>query len=415
MLCSTSITLASDGSENGTIVSADFDPNCMVPAGTDLVAEIAYGPDNRLWPGSNPLGQTCTGYIAADDCGLFDLTDLAAIGFPDMHLVFSLDLKVEGGCIDEFPKGGNCIPDDCEIACCDKETGDCIDFVGKPEDCPEGDQVQIFSPATCETIECERHTGACCDGTTGTCVDGTFPEDCTGDQVVWIKDTLCIDVVCVEHTGACCNAAAPGGSCQNDVPESQCPVDSQHTWTKDASCSQVVCNEHTGACCNAAAPGGDCQDDVPESQCPVDSQHTWTKGASCGQVACDEHTGACCNHAAPGGSCENGVPESQCDTSDPQVDWTKDASCSSVGCFEHTGACCLDGECTDGVAESDCLGSEAGSIKWQKDTPCDDPDFSVACAENAIPTVSQWGMVVLAVLLLIGVTMKVRRNRPVTA
>ena len=98
VLGSGSITLVGDGSEDGTIQTISFGGGIAVPAGTNVVAEIAYGPDNRLWPGSNPNGQACLSYISSDSCGLFDLTDLAAIGFPDMHLILNLNVAVGEPC-----------------------------------------------------------------------------------------------------------------------------------------------------------------------------------------------------------------------------------------------------------------------------------------------------------------------------
>ena len=92
VLGSGSIMLAGDGSEDFTIQTISFAGGIDVPAGTNVVAEIAFGPDNRFWPGSNPNGQTCLSYIASDTCGLTDLTDLGAIGFPNMHLVLNLNV-----------------------------------------------------------------------------------------------------------------------------------------------------------------------------------------------------------------------------------------------------------------------------------------------------------------------------------
>ncbi|MCP4424918.1 MAG: hypothetical protein GY803_10525, partial [Chloroflexi bacterium] len=64
------------------------------PAGSVLVVEI-FTPNGQadghaFFIGSNPDGQTDAGYIAAADCGLTDVTDLAAIGFGDMHIVMNV-------------------------------------------------------------------------------------------------------------------------------------------------------------------------------------------------------------------------------------------------------------------------------------------------------------------------------------
>jgi len=41
----------------------------------------------QLFIGANDLGQTAPAYIAAPDCGIIDPVDLAAIGFPDSHII----------------------------------------------------------------------------------------------------------------------------------------------------------------------------------------------------------------------------------------------------------------------------------------------------------------------------------------
>ncbi len=70
-----------------------------VPAGTsELVMEV-NSPDGRsdgnvFFIGSNPDGQTAPGYLSSVDCGPSDPTDLADLGFLNMHIVFN----VNGSC-----------------------------------------------------------------------------------------------------------------------------------------------------------------------------------------------------------------------------------------------------------------------------------------------------------------------------
>lgn len=65
-------------------------------ASATLVVEIflpdAAGGGNLIFPGSNADGQSGPTYVRApaDGCDLVDPTDLADIGFPDMHLVVSV-------------------------------------------------------------------------------------------------------------------------------------------------------------------------------------------------------------------------------------------------------------------------------------------------------------------------------------
>jgi len=70
-----------------------------VPAGTsELVMEV-NSPDGRpdgnvFFIGSNPDGQTGASYLSAPTCGTTDPTNLADLGFPNMHIVFN----VNGSC-----------------------------------------------------------------------------------------------------------------------------------------------------------------------------------------------------------------------------------------------------------------------------------------------------------------------------
>jgi len=71
------------------------------PAGSELVVEI-FTPDgqttgNSFFIGSNNLGQSGPSYLMAADCGVTVPTDVAAIGFPGMHIVMNVTGDVAGG------------------------------------------------------------------------------------------------------------------------------------------------------------------------------------------------------------------------------------------------------------------------------------------------------------------------------
>jgi len=127
----------------------------------------------------------------------------------------------------------------------------------------------------------------------------------------------------------------------------------------------------TGACCDRSQLGGVCVSDVLESQCPVDSQHFWVKGEACiedgGTIDCNEHTGACCD-----------------------TNWYKG----------------LGPVCTDDVLPQDCVipaldpDRHEKQPTWYKDLRCDDPQVMCEVA-NPIPTVSEWGLVVLTLSILV--------------
>jgi hypothetical protein len=65
-----------------------------VPAGAELVAEV-FTPNGQtaghsFFIGSNSGGQSGPGYIQAADCGVTAPTNLASVGFPNMHLVMNV-------------------------------------------------------------------------------------------------------------------------------------------------------------------------------------------------------------------------------------------------------------------------------------------------------------------------------------
>ncbi len=74
------------------VVNFPVTGSLVSPTTTDLVVEL-FMPDgrapanNRFNPGSNSLGQSHPTYLAAVDCGVPNPTDMAALGFPNMHMV----------------------------------------------------------------------------------------------------------------------------------------------------------------------------------------------------------------------------------------------------------------------------------------------------------------------------------------
>lgn len=149
--------------------------------------------------------------------------------------------------------------------------------------------------------------------------------------------------------GACCNEV--NGNCTEDQPQPDCEADGGRFGGEDSSCASIdpPCLEPTGACCDALA--GDCSDDVAGSAC-VGSHLVWNELSACSEVACDAAIGACCDH-------------------DPF------------------------GVCLDGVTLAAC---ECATCEWVEAGSCGQLD----CDHSSIPAVSDWGVVVLALLLLIG-------------
>jgi hypothetical protein len=189
--------------------------------------------------------------------------------------------------------------------------------------------------------------------------------NCTGDQVVWTKLGVCatLDPPCVEHTGACCDVS-PGlaSHCTDGIIPENC-VGTNKSWVKGALCADVpyVCPAVVlGACCNTLA--GTCTDNQVVADCSG-LQRVFSLDKTCAQVTCDAVLGACCDH----------------DTF---------------------------GLCTD-VTSAECV----APLEWTKLASC----ANIECTHVAIPTVSQWGLVVLTLLLLVGAKVYFGRRQSAAA
>ncbi len=91
--------------------------------------------------------------------------------------------------------------------------------------------------------------------------------------------------------------------------------------------------------------------------------------------------------------------------------WTERAACVDVVCDAATGACCDHdpfGACTDGLTQAAC---DCPTCEWVKLGSCSELD----CPPTPIPTVGEWGLVVLAILLLTGAKLAYRRSNSVDA
>jgi hypothetical protein len=190
--------------------------------------------------------------------------------------------------------------------------------------------------------------GACCHGLTGVCEDGVSAMECAGEFDTYTEGKLCSSPsvpACVAVTGSCCNSApGAGGACSEGVTQAEC----EFTWTAGGTCS--TCVEVQGACCNALL--GSCSQTLQGAcNCP---DCTWTEGAACNQVSCNPIQGACCEQTNESASC---TQTSQAGCNCENCTWTRETDCEDITC---------------------------------------DPLFT------PIPTVSEWGLVIMALLLLVG-------------
>ncbi|MCH8964389.1 MAG: hypothetical protein IIB58_05475, partial [Planctomycetes bacterium] len=313
-----------------------------------------------------------------------------------------------GDCEDGVPES------DCPVGCFGECVGgsycDDADCCVDPDNCPvcyePNDQISIELCGDCfgECINgsyCDHPDPNCCVGDACQCFSPNHPVsirlcgECFGEC---IKGSYCdssADPDCCVEPGNCV-CYAPDHPVSIKLCSAKPDPDNQYRWEKGVSCTELdpPCEEHTGACCDGTT--GDCENDVPESECPV--------GATPGGIGfCDNEAactspcpafGACQTDSdcGPGGTCLPGCIPSQC-TCDAnnnwictddcngqcaavpnQNHWEKDTLCSELdpSCEEHTGACCDEGntgECIDDVPESECQFE-----RWEKDTPCDELD-----------------------------------------
>ncbi len=86
----------SNTGDAGLVVSVPV--SATIPAGEIMIYElnINLGAVNSWFPGSNADGQTGVSWIESAACGITVPTDLAAIGFPDQHMVMNI-VGEEGG------------------------------------------------------------------------------------------------------------------------------------------------------------------------------------------------------------------------------------------------------------------------------------------------------------------------------
>ncbi|MCZ6612100.1 MAG: choice-of-anchor B family protein, partial [Planctomycetota bacterium] len=101
--------------DEGSMITVEFPEGPVIPAGSDFIVEIISVDDGTIPPEfqframSNANGQCGPSYIRTPngDCGLAGWTDLAAIGFPDAHLVQVINATVGG-----IPGGACCMGDE---------------------------------------------------------------------------------------------------------------------------------------------------------------------------------------------------------------------------------------------------------------------------------------------------------------
>jgi len=201
---------------------------------------------------------------------------------------------------------------------------------------------------------------ACCDISTGECTDVPSAAECTGVYEEYYQDMHCPgsgapEITCEILTGACCNDST--GDCDIGINIKNCLGNDRDGWT-----GGLVGPWSDGGGPTRFIPNGACEDFYPP----------------CGQ-------GACCywGEYPPGGpvaECQYYEDEASC-TERPDFIW-----------FTYVGVCPGDIGFVDPNQEPAAF-----------EAPCPPPPL--------IPTVSEWGLIIMSLLLLMAGTVVIARRR----
>jgi IPTL-CTERM motif len=281
---------------------------------------------------------------------------------------------------------------------CDNRVGDCSDGNHGPETC--------MPFASCYDNVTADESCLCIETTAGSTLSiwasqfpGAQPDAGTNLMLTITKASSCGPNSAAIPNGACCRGDAVGGLCEDNVLAADCAGPSD-TFSDNKLCSMVSCAQDTGGCCDSAPGlGGQCTAGVLSQDCTGQYQAFSKLDDTCGN-ACAEITGACCDTLT--GNCFDSI-QSGCNESASHTSWAIGQSCTGITCLPDMGACCDTGTndptvatCTQTIAAA-CDCTKCG---WTKGALCED----VECLPNfqVIPTVSEWGLVVLTLLLLVG-------------
>ncbi len=315
-------------------------------------------------------------FVGIDTCGSdFDTT--LFVGVDDFcgtgpYVVNDECADVEGDCSDGSHGPENCMPfascydnnpNNESCLCFETTAGSTLSiwaaaYPGATPPAGSNLLLTITKALSCGPGSASIPNGACCNGIDGVCTDNVLAADCAGPSDTYSDNKLCSMISCSRDVGSCCDSS-PGlaGRCTPGVFPEDC-TGALQTFSKLDDCTGGVCEEITGACCDGLTGG--CSEET-QGGCPLLGTNapwsTWTIGAACSEISCTAAAGACCDTG----------------TNDPTV-----ATCTQT----IMSAC-------------DC-----SKCSWAKGVLCEEtqclPNFQI------IPTVSQWGLGVLTLLLLVG-------------
>jgi hypothetical protein len=184
---------------------------------------------------------------------------------------------------------------------------------------------------------------------------------------------------------------------------SECSDDEASIITED-----ICCNVFDGSCSGNVDSADDCS-----------NNSVFIENKFCNTTACPIPAiilGACCDRISA--VCINEQTRDECNIAAAQPIFTPGADCKEIFCDPAPGACCDSGNGMPSAASCDqrsLADCQCETCSWNKDTSCADVKANGDCLVNPIPTVSEWGLVILTLLLLTGAKIYFGRRRVVTA
>ncbi|MBI1825013.1 MAG: hypothetical protein HY287_12380 [Planctomycetes bacterium] len=211
--------------------------------------------------------------------------------------------------------------------------------------------------------------------------------------------------------GSCCDTNGLDAGCSDDVEQTACVGPDKH-WNNE-KCADVSCNcqpNCQGGVCGSDGCGGSCGDCDNHNVC--DGMETCDPNGQCvagTSLNCDD--GLFCNgmeSCNPNSGCHPGAPPNCSDGMACTIDQCNEA----IRACTHTpnDALCDDGVFCNGAESCTPSGCAQGTPPCTSDEVCNESARSCSPRFTPIPTVSQWGLVVIAVVFLIAAKVAGRRN-----
>ncbi len=208
--------------------------------------------------------------------------------------------------------------------------------------------------------------------------------------------------------GACCDTNGPDTGCTDNVLQGAC-VGADKVWTENGKCTTTSC------VCIPDCAGRQCGDDGCSGNCGTCDDGNGCTNDACGladqcvftnnSAPCNDHNACTGGDVCAGGAC--GGTAVVCNDGNACNGLE---SCNAIlGCVPGTPLACDDGLFCDG--EEFCVpiyGCQAGNSPCTENETCDEDTDQ--CVPNVIPTVSQWGLVVLTIVLLAAAKVRFARR-----